>query len=268
MVQQIHAVLLTGGSEFGLDAAAGVVRWLEERGHGFALPTATVPIVAGAVIFDLGIGSADVRPDVESGYAACESAATGAIAEGSVGAGTGATVGKALLVEHAIKGGLGTASERTASGMTIGALAVVNCWGEVVDPGTGAVLAGPRGESKGEFINTIERVRREPPLSPFLAATENTTLGVVATDAALSKDEARRLAVMAQAAFAHCIRPAHSPVDGDTVFALATGANNTATDLLQLGTLAARAMERAVVRAVKEATGLAGVPSAAEWAAK
>lgn len=269
-VQQIHAVLLTGGSEYGMNAATGVVRWLEERGHGFALPTGVVPIVAAAVIFDLAVGSADVRPDANSGYAACESASDGPVADGSVGAGTGATVGKALLTERAIKGGLGTAAEQTSSGITVAALAVVNCWGEVVDPETAEVVAGPRGENARSFVSTLDQMRKEAPLSPLLEAAEkqsglNTTLGVVATDAALTKDDARRLAVMAQVGLARCIRPAHSPVDGDTVFALATGRNGTSTDLLQLGTLAARAMERAVVRGVTGARGLAGVPSAAEW---
>ena len=170
-----------------------------------------------------------------------------------------------------MKGGVGTAAETTASGIMVGALAVVNCWGEVIDPETGEVIAGPRGEMRGELVSTVEQMRKEAPLSTFIEAArqqagQNTTLGVVATDAVLTKDDARRLAVMAQAGLARCIRPAHSPVDGDTVFALATGRNETATDLLQLGTLAARAMERAVVRAVTEARGLGGVPSAAEWA--
>jgi len=229
-----------------------------------------VPIVAGAVIFDLAIGRADVRPGSEAGYTACEAASDQEVAEGSVGAGTGATVGKALLTERALKGGVGTAAERTASGIVVGALAVVNCWGEVIDPETAEVITGPRGGKPGELVSTVEEMRRAPPLSTLIEAArrqagQNTTLGVIATDAALTKDETRRLAVMAQGGLARCIRPAHSPVDGDTVFALATGRNETATDLLQLGTLAARAMERAVVRGVREATGLAGVPSAAEW---
>ncbi len=271
LLQQIQAVLLTGGSEYGQDAATGVVRWLEEHGHGFPIPTGIVPIVAAAVIFDLAIGRADVRPDATSGYEACCSATEGPIAEGSVGAGTGATVGKAMLTERAMKGGLGTTAEQTASGITVGALAVVNCWGEVVDAETARVIAGPRGSEPGAFESTIEQMRKAPPLSPLMegaeASTRNTTLGVIATDAALNKDDAYRLAVMAQAGFARTIRPAHSPVDGDTVFALATCRNDTPTDLLQLGTLAGRAMERAVVRAVSEAKGLAGVPSAAEWTA-
>jgi L-aminopeptidase/D-esterase-like protein len=271
LVQQVHAVLLTGGSEFGLDAASGVVRWLEERGHGLEVTTGVVPVVPAAVIFDLAVGRADVRPNAESGYAACEVARVGSVEEGSVGAGTGATVGKALLTERGIKGGLGTAAERTVSGITVGALVVLNCWGEVVNPETGELVGGPRGETPGTFVSTVDRMRKEAPLSPLLRtaakqAGQNTSLGVVATDAALSKDDARRLAVMAQAGLARCIRPAHSPVDGDTVFALATGRNDTPTDLLQLGTLAARAMERAVVRTVREARGLGGVPSAEEWA--
>jgi L-aminopeptidase/D-esterase-like protein len=268
VVQQLHAVLLTGGSEFGQAAAVGVVRWLEEHGHGFALPIGVMPIVSAAVIFDLMIGRADVRPDAESGYAACEAATPGRMPEGSVGAGTGATVAKAMLGERAIKGGVGMSAERTASGITVGALAVANCWGEVLDPETGNVIAGPRGDKPGSFQSTVEGMRKAPPLSPFLNASrgQNTTLGVVATDAALRKDDCYRLAVMAQAGMARPIRPAHSPVDGDTVFALATGRKEAASDLLQLGTLAAQAMERALVRAVTEATSLAGVPSAREWA--
>ena len=153
-----------------------------------------------------------------------------------------------------------------ASGIVVGALVIVNCWGEVTDPDSGLVVAGPRGEKPGTFESTLEAMREAPPLSPFLRGAENTTLGVVATDAVLTKENAYRLAIMAQAGLARTIRPAHSPVDGDTIFALATGANESPTDLLQLGTLAARAVERAIVRAVMTATGVPGVPSAREWA--
>ena len=269
LVERIHAILLTGGSEFGHDAGAGVVRWLRERGHGFPYPTGTLPVVSGAVIFDRSIGDPERWPGPEAGYAACEAASSNPVPEGSVGVGTGATVGKALQIERTLKGGVGSAVERTASGIVIGALVAVNCWGEVVDPDTGQVIAGPRGEKPGTFASTLEAMRAAPPLSPFLtpAAPENTTLGVVATDAVLTKEEAYRLAIMAQAGLARTIRPAHSPVDGDTIFVLATGRNREHTDLLQLGTLAARAVERAVVRAVTAATGLAGVPSVAEWLA-
>jgi L-aminopeptidase/D-esterase-like protein len=267
LVERIHGVLLTGGSEFGLDAAGGVVRWLEERGYGFPVSTGRVPIVVAAVLFDLSLGRSDIRPNAESGYAACEAATADTVVMGSVGAGTGASVGKALSPEpRSVKGGLGTASERTASGITVGAIAAVNCFGEVVDPESGIVIAGPRGETPGTFADTIALLRERPPLPPLLASTEpNTTIAAVATDAVLTKDQARRLAVMAQAGLARAIRPAHTPVDGDAVFALATGTNQSEADLIQLGALAARAMERAIVRAVTHARGLHGVPSAREW---
>ena len=265
LVDRVHAVLLSGGSAYGLDAATGVMRWLEEHGHGFPVTTGVVPIVPAACVYDLGIGRGDVRPNADAGYDACEKATTGPVAEGSVGAGTGATVGKALGIERALKGGIGTAAETTDSGITIGALVVVNCWGEVVDPETAMVVGGPRGESPGAFASTIEALRKQAPLSPF--ATENSTIGVVATDAVLSKEQAYRLAVIAQTGLARAIRPVHTPVDGDAIFALATCRNATPTDVLQLGALAARAVERSCVRAVLAATSLAGVPSAAEWTA-
>lgn len=264
LVQRVHAVLLTGGSAYGLDAATGVMRWLEERGFGFPVTSGVVPVVPAAVLFDLSIGRADVRPDAEAGYAACEAASAGPPAEGSVGAGTGASVAKALGPERALKGGIGTAAERTASGITVGALIAVNAFGETVDPETGRVVAGPRGEAPGSFVDTTEVLRARPPLSPF-AGERNSTIGVVATDAALTKEDVYRLAVMAQTGLTRAIRPAHTPVDGDTIFALATGDNAEATDVMQVGALAARAVERAVVRAVTQATGLADVPSVREW---
>ncbi|MEX0681940.1 MAG: P1 family peptidase [Dehalococcoidia bacterium] len=264
LVDRVHAILLSGGSAYGLDAATGVMRWLEERGHGYPVTSGVVPIVPTAALYDLGFGRGDRRPDADAGYAACEVANDGAVMEGTVGAGTGATVAKALGIEQAMKGGIGTAAERTVSGITVAALIAVNAWGEVVDPTSGRVVAGPRAEERG-FVDTIEVLRERPPLSPF--AAENSTLGVVATDAVLTKEGCARLATMAHAGLARTIRPIHTPVDGDIIFALATGANETATDLLQLGGLAARAAERAVLRAVLAATGLAGVPSAAEWPA-
>ena len=269
LVDRIHAVLLTGGSEFGHDAGAGVVRWLREHGHGFPYPPGTLPVVSGAVIFDRSIGGPERWPGPDAGYAACEAASSDPVPLGSVGAGTGATVGKALQIDRALKSGVGSAVEQTASGIVLGALVVVNCWGEVVDPDTGQVMAGPRGEKAGTFASTVEAMRAAPPLSPFLTAAppENTTLGIVGTDAVLTKEAMHRLAIMSQAGLARMIRPAHSPVDGDAVFTLATGRNPEPTDLLQLGTLAARAVERAIVRAVTTATGLAGLPSAGEWIA-
>lgn len=264
VVERVHAVLLTGGSAYGLDAATGVMRWLEEHGHGFPVPTGVVPIVPAAVLIDLSVGRSDIRPDLGAGYVACEAASSAEVEEGTVGAGTGATVAKALGPERALKGGIGSAAERTASGVTVGALIAVNSFGEVVDPESGRVVAAPRGEEFGSFVETLEVLRARPPLSPF-GREPNSTIGVVATDAALSKEQCYRLAVMAQAGLTRAIRPAHTPVDGDTIFALATGLNDAETDVLQLGALAARAVERAIVRAVTEATGLAGVPSVREW---
>jgi len=264
LVERAHAVLLTGGSAYGLDAAAGVMRWLEERGKGFPVQTGVVPIVVGAVLFDLSLGRADVRPDAAAGYAACEAASAGPPSEGSVGAGTGATVAKALGIERALKGGIGSACEVSEDGVSVGALVAVNSFGDVVDPDSGRVVAGPRAED-GAFADTLAVLRSRPGLSPF-AGDPNSTIGVVATDAALSKPDCYRLAVMAQAGLTRVIRPAHTPVDGDTIFALATGAGERPAEVLRLGALAARAVERAILRAVSEATGLAGVPSAREWA--
>jgi L-aminopeptidase/D-esterase-like protein len=262
-------VLLTGGSAYGLDAATGVMRWLEERGHGYPVSSGVVPIVAAAVLFDLPLGRSDIRPDAAAGYAACEAAAGGAVAEGSVGAGAGATVAKALgpEVPRSLKGGIGTAAEKTASGITVGAIVAVNSFGEIVDPESGRVVAGPRGEEPGTFADTLEALRSRPPLSPFSEPSQepNSTIGVVATDAVLTKEEAYRLAVIAQTGLTRAIRPAHTPVDGDTIFALATCRNETPTDVLQLGALAARAVERAIMRGVLAAEGLAGVPSVREW---
>jgi L-aminopeptidase/D-esterase-like protein len=262
----VHAVLLTGGSAYGLDAAAGVMRWLEERGKGFPVQTGVVPIVVGAALFDLSVGRADVRPDAAAGYAACEVASACPPGQGSVGAGTGATVAKALGVEQALKGGIGSACEITDDGLSVAALVAVNSFGDVVDPGSGRVVAGPRAE-RGAFADTLAVLRSRPGLSPF-AATPNSTIGVVATDAALSKPDCYRLAVMAQAGLTRAVRPVHTPVDGDTVFALATGAGERPADVLRLGALAALAVERAILRAVAEAHGLAGVPSTHEWAEK
>ena len=261
LVERVHAVLLSGGSAFGLDAAAGAMRYLEEQGIGFPTPGGPVPIVVGAVLYDLSIGRPDVRPDADAGYAACQAAKGGRISQGSIGAGTGATVGKALGMERAVKGGIGTASERAAGDIVVGALVAVNCFGEVVDPDRGAILAGPR-EEKGGFVSTLDVLRRPP--SAQSGGFTNSTIGVVATNARLSREQAYRLAVTAHDGLARAIRPTHTLVDGDVFFSLATGATEAAVDLITLGALAARAVERAIVRAVTEARGLGGVPSLAE----
>jgi L-aminopeptidase/D-esterase-like protein len=261
LVDRVHAVLLTGGSAFGLDAATGVMRFLEERGVGVPTPGGPVPIVVGAVLYDLSIGQSDVRPDAEAGYFACQAARSGRFAQGSVGAGMGATVGKALGPSRAVKGGVGSAAETLPGGAVVAALVAVNCFGEVLDPDSGRILAGAR-DAEGGFASTLDVLRKRPPSMPFGAT--NSTIGVVATNARLTREQAYRLAVMAHDGLARAVRPAHTPVDGDVFFALATGAAEQAVDIIALGALAARAVERAVVRGVTEARGLGGVPSVRE----
>ena len=264
-VDKVQAILLTGGSAFGLDAASGVMRWCEEHGLGYRFGGSVVPIVGAAVLFDLGIGKRDVRPDASAGYAACEAARGGRLAEGSVGAGTGATVAKMGGPGTGLKGGIGTASEEMAGGIVVGALIAVNAVGEVVDSRDGRVVAGPR-DPEGGFRDTYELVRRGLPGPPPGA---NTTIGVIATNARLNKEQANRLATVAHDGLARSIRPVHTIADGDAIFALATGE----IELPELGgvrgveALGALAVERAVIKAIRAAKSLAGVPSAAHWLA-
>jgi len=259
-----NAVLLTGGSAFGLDAASGVARYLEEEGIGHRFGGAFIPLVPAAVVFDLNIGSAKVRPGAEEGYRAARGAKGGMVAQGSVGAGTGCTVAKADGLERCLKGGLGTASERTPDGLIVGAIAVVNAGGEIVDSARGRPIAAPRADTPGGFLDTIELMRAGSTGPP---PGENTTLAVVATNARLTKEQAGRLASVSHDGFARAVRPAHTVSDGDTVFALATGDHELdPARVYALEALAARAVERAIVRGVLMATGLGGVPSAREWA--
>lgn len=260
LVQQAHGVLLTGGSAYGLDAASGVMRWLEERNIGFNVGVGVVPLVASAVLFDLAVGRADVRPDLDAGYAACGAANSGPVAEGCVGAGTGATVGKLLGPALATKSGLGTAARRIAGGITVGALAAVNALGDVVDPLTGEQIAGPRDPQGRGFVNTVERLQDD--LSQTTPGfPDNTTLAVVATDAMLTKEGANKMAQMAHDGLAQVVRPAHTMLDGDTIFALATGRRETPIDVSAAGAVAALVLAEAIVRAVRQATSLAGVPA-------
>lgn len=268
-VQEVHAVVLSGGSAYGLDAASGVMRYLEERGVGYEFVGIRVPIVPAAILNDLRVGRSDVRPDAEAGYRAAKAAKGGRVAQGSVGAGTGATVAKALAFSHCIKGGVGTASERGYDGLVMGALVAINAGGDIIDSSTGETIAGPRAEGGG-FECAVEIMRegrlwapeRQPEGPP-----ENTTIAVVATNAALSKEQANRLATVAHDGVARAIRPAHLPGDGDAIFALATGEVAVdARSYRMVEALAARALERAIVRAVLCAEGLAGIPSAREWA--
>jgi L-aminopeptidase/D-esterase-like protein len=257
VVENVHAIFLTGGSAFGLDAATGVMDFLESRGVGFPTGPARVPIVPGAAIFDLGLGSSKARPYAGMAMAAAKAAGT-VIQEGSVGAGTGATVGKLLGVEHAVKSGLGFARREISSGIEVDALAVVNAFGDVIDPTDGSIVAGARREPSGfDFVSTAKMLASGHARRTF--AGESTTLVVVMTNAALSKVEATRVAQMAQDGMARAIHPVHTQFDGDLVFALSAG--RKAGDLTTVGTVAAEATSAAILRAIKTAKSLGGVPA-------
>jgi len=265
-IQRVHAVVLSGGSAFGLDAATGVMRFLEERGVGFDVGVARVPIVPAAVLFDLAVGDMPhVRPTAESGYRAAQAASDGPVAEGNVGAGAGATVGKIAGPARGMKSGLGTASITLPDGLIVAALVAVNAVGDVLDPATGQLIAGVRTDD-GRALADARTLLRTGGFKPLGRPGENTTIGVVATNAALDKAQARKVAQMAQDGFARTIAPAHTPLDGDTIFALATGEIPGEPDVTRIGALAAEVMAQAVVRAVRVATGIAGLPAARDLA--
>ena len=265
LVQQVHAVMLAGGSAWGLAAVDGAVRWLEERGVGMDVRFGTLPIVPAAVLFDLPVGDARIRPDAGAGYAACEAASSAAPAEGNVGAGSGALVGKLFGVDRAMKGGIGTASV-TVAGVTVGALIACNALGDVLDPDTAQVVAGARTSDGKRLLDTRRALMRGDLPKPLLAGT-NTTIGVVATDAALTKVQASRLAMVAHDGLARAINPVHTMSDGDTLFALATGRaapSGEAPGMTVLSAMAAEAVARATLRAVRAARAIdvlsGGVP--------
>jgi L-aminopeptidase/D-esterase-like protein len=261
LVQEINAVLLTGGSAFGLAAADGVMRFLAERGSGFDAGVATVPIVPAAVLFDLDIGDASARPGPESGYRACL-AALGDVAEGTVGAGTGATVAKLEGPGRALKGGIGTASVREGD-VVVGALAAVNALGEILNE-DGTVLAGVRPETDGPAASPERGSGGDWPAKPPgpPQGPTNTTLVVVATNARLSKERAHLLSLAGHEGLAATVRPAHTMWDGDTVFALATGQADA--DQRSVEALATRSVGEAIRRSVLQATGIGGFPSIQE----
>lgn len=266
-VEKVHAVLLAGGSAFGLDAASGVMRWLEERGIGVQVGVARVPIVPAAILFDLFdgvVGDTSIRPDAAAGHAACMAASADAPAEGNVGAGAGAVVGKMFGVARAMKGGIGSASVRVG-GITVGAIVAVNAVGDVVDPSTGRVVAGARTADGRALLNTVQALLRGEPTAP-MQPVASTTLGIVATDAQLTKAQAGKLAQMAHDGLARTINPVHTASDGDTVFALATGAAGRGADLTVLGTLAAHVTAAAILRAVRAADALPNLPCARDFA--
>ncbi len=262
-VQEVHGIVLSGGSAYGLETAGGVMRYLEERGIGFETGVAKVPIVPAAILYDLPVGGKPgVRPGADCGYAAASGASAGPVAEGSVGAGAGATVGKLAGLVRAMKGGIGTASIELSDGVIVGAIIAVNAVGDVIDPATGEVVAGVRTEDGSRLADARLVVRSRAGLVG--GAGENTTIGVVATNATLTKAQATKLAQMAQDGLARAIYPAHTPWDGDTIFALATGEVEGEPDLITLGALAADVVAEAILDAVRSATGVEGIPSASE----
>src|SRR6266705_1153509 len=258
LVEEVNAVVLTGGSAYGLDSASGVMRYLEEHGLGYDTGVARVPIVPAAAIFDLGFGSASIRPDAAAGYQACEQATSEAVMQGNAGAGTGATVGKLAGPSFMMKGGLGSASTLLSDGTLVGALVVVNAIGDVIDPQTQQIIAGARHPTGQEFLAS----------NPF----GNTTIAVVATTASLSKEQVNKVAQMAHDGIAQAIRPAHTMFDGDVIFALALGPKSqiitnstiTASQVSMIGAAAAIALARAIVKAVRHAAELLGVPAASQ----
>lgn len=259
MVQELHAVILAGGSAFGLDAASGVMQYLEEKGIGFDVGVTKVPIVASAVLFDLVIGKTDIRPDKSMGYSACQDAEKmndlhSDSLLGNIGAGTGATVGKILGPEQAMKGGLGSCCYE-AGELKVGAIVAVNCLGDVVDPKTGKIIAGALNEDESGFINTEEFMISQYDNKKNLF-NGNTTIGVIITNAKLTKAQANKVASMAHNGFGRTMRPAHTMHDGDTIFTMAAG--EVEADINVVGLLAARAIEESIVRAVKNAETMYG----------
>ena len=261
MVDKVNAIVLAGGSAFGLEAATGAVRWLEEHSIGWPAGATRVPIVPAAILFDLGVGgNPKIRPTADCGYKASEHATTGAVQEGTVGAGAGATVGKFGGAGRSTKSGIGSASIALPNGLIVAAIVAVNAVGDIIDPATGRVVAGVRNPD-GTFADARKILRAGATAQPPRAG-ENTTIGVVATNARLTKALAARMALMADDGYARAISPSHTNGDGDTIFSLATGRWDGTADITLIGALAAEAMADAVVRAGTQATGIAGIPAA------
>jgi L-aminopeptidase/D-esterase-like protein len=268
IVTKVHGVVLAGGSAFGLEAATGVMRYLEEKGVGFDTRIVKVPIVPAAILFDLSIGKSDVRPDAAMGYLACQNASSEPPAEGNVGAGTGATVGKIFGPSQCMKSGVGTASLEIGAGVMVGAIAAVNAFGDVIDPSTGQIIAGARSKdvgplhigSPGYFADTLRVMQTLIGRTVLgFSSRGNTVIGVVATNAKLDKEASNKVAQMTHDGLARTIRPAHTMLDGDTIFALATGEH--AADVNIVGAYAAEVFAQAILRAVRAAKSVAGVPA-------
>jgi L-aminopeptidase/D-esterase-like protein len=261
-VERVNAIFLTGGSAYGLSVGDGVSRYMEERKTGFKIAGTVVPIVPGAVLMDLGFGgNSNIRPGADCGYRAASTATDGPVLEGNVGAGAGSTVGKLRGGNRAMKAGIGSVAITRPDGLVVAALVAVNAVGDIIDPATGAVVAGVRTED-GKRLADARLLVRAAPAANAARPAENTTIAVVATNASLTKVEMSRLALMADDGLARAINPAHTPADGDTVFALATGRWQGQADVLTIGALAAEALSEAIVRAATQSTGSGGLPSA------
>lgn len=272
LVEHIHAILLAGGSAYGLDAASGVMKFLEEKGIGFNTGVARVPIVPAAILFDLAVGRADIRPDAAMGYQACLNASRARPPSGSVGAGIGATVGKILGMDSAMRGGIGSASVDIGGGVIVGALIAVNAFGDIRDPLSGKILAGARPKTigpvkigaEGKFANTLEVMRTYTGRKILeFASRQNTVIGVIATNAKLTKEETNKVAQMAQNGLALTIQPAHTMFDGDTLFAVAT--NRRKADVNTIGAFAVQVVAAAVIDAITSAHSTAGIPSLSDY---
>ena len=264
MESEVHAVLLGGGSAFGLAAASGVMRYLEDKGVGLEFGGATVPTVSAAILFDLGLVTGRVRPGESEGYIACQNASSGEVAQGSAGAGTGATVGKSLGRERSIKGGIGTYSVALDQGLVVGAIVAVNAIGGIFDPDTGELVAGPRHDDQLTMHNSMELMTSRTSGGDYQTPGRNTTIGVIATNARLNGEQANKLASIGHDGLALAVRPAHLMHDGDTIFALATGTHDYPADMNQLCAASVVSVSKAIVRGVRKAKGLGGIPSVSE----
>jgi L-aminopeptidase/D-esterase-like protein len=262
-VEKVHAIVLSGGSAYGLDTASGVMRYLEENNIGFSIAGGVVPIVPGAILFDLGVGDFKIRPDAACGYAASKAASNGPVEEGNVGAGAGATIGKMAGRERAMKGGLGSVHAEFPDGLVVAALVAVNAMGDVIDPSTGRIVAGTR-TADGRGLADVRTIIMQRPQELEQLPLQNTTLGVVATNARLTKAQAKKLAAMAHDGFARAIVPSHTSMDGDTIFALATGTNSAAASVDRIGAIAADLTSQAILRAVRAARSIPGYPAASD----
>ena len=259
-VDKVNAVVLSGGSAFGLDTAGGVMRYLEEHNYGYPTAAGKVPIVPAAILYDLNVGDGKIRPNAEAGYKACANAKAGPVDEGSVGAGAGATVGK-IAGGKPMKGGIGTSSIKLPNGIIIGAIVAVNCVGDVIDPKTGKIVAGARTPDGKGFLNIMDTYRSGRGVAQDARSGENTTIGVIATNARFDKTQMTKIAEMAHDGMARAINPTHTPSDGDTLFALSTGTSTINTNHGAIGALAAEAVSEAILRAVMKAKSVAGIPS-------